>query len=261
MAFEKAHQMWHISGRQARVVGDPDGAVLQRMHGILIGHRGGVDGAIEARLVVWAADRRVLWISYLASDVVVREVGISHHAGDGANRCAPARREGMHEEEDDQYSASDPRAPSATPLDPVDLRLASDLALALEAAGLELLAPPCALRLAGWGRLFRLRPTLCHLRRGATLAAHNMFTLSCILGARIHAGPGRAGATSLARPRCPYRTSSRSLALRVSSSPSSARLRASSFPSWACSSAICASRPESLRYVPAAGGARASLSE
>src|SRR5258708_12417898 len=147
MAFEKAHQMWHISGRQARLVGDPDGAVLQRMHGILIGHRGGVDGAIEARLVVWAADRRVLWISYLASDVVVREVGISHHAGDGANRCAPARREGMHEEEDDQYSASDPRAPSATPLDQVDLRLASILPLPPTAPPPKLPPPPSPLLL------------------------------------------------------------------------------------------------------------------
>ena len=75
-----------LVGRQVRAVGHPDGAVLERVHGELVGHRLGVDPAVQPGRGVVAADRRGLLVGHRLGGVVA-----GHRVGLDRVERRPAR--------------------------------------------------------------------------------------------------------------------------------------------------------------------------
>ena len=75
-----------VAGDLVRVVGDPDRAVLQRVHHVLVAHRLRVDDAVAGRpdVVVGAAERRAVRVGDLlvGPDVLAALVGHHLHARD-----------------------------------------------------------------------------------------------------------------------------------------------------------------------------------
>ncbi len=53
LALDVGLQLVHLGGRQVRPVGDPDGAVLHAVHGVLVGHRRVVDPAVQPHGLCW----------------------------------------------------------------------------------------------------------------------------------------------------------------------------------------------------------------
>src|SRR5688500_8337536 len=66
-------------GAQLPVVGDPDGAVLERVHGEHVRHRVVIDAAVQPGRVVFAARRRRLRVGDRTFRMA-RQIAVRHHA-------------------------------------------------------------------------------------------------------------------------------------------------------------------------------------
>src|SRR5215469_10631702 len=120
--------MMHSALRQIWLIGNPHGAVLQGMDGVLIRYRSSVYATVEPYWVMRATDWRILGIGHMSSDVGAGKIRVGHHAGNRADRrrtvlSRAACCQRVHHQEDDQESGDYATTPEASSLQAVDLRL------------------------------------------------------------------------------------------------------------------------------------------
>ena len=87
---DRRGELGDLVGGQVGAVGDPDGAVLEGVHGELVRHRFGVDAAVQPGRGVVAADRRGLGVGHRVGGVVAGDrVGLDRVQGRAVRHVLP----------------------------------------------------------------------------------------------------------------------------------------------------------------------------
>jgi len=104
-------QLLDLVGREVRAIRDPDRAVFQRVHRVLVVNRRVIDAAVLPDDVVLSADRRVLSVDNRTGDVLTGGVARGLHCLEQLTLCVQRirdRRYGHHE--NDSGAAPDERS-------------------------------------------------------------------------------------------------------------------------------------------------------